>query len=253
MAKNENCVITDSSVCVWLNKSCAHCYVNSLKHDEDKEKVLSDFEVMLALIPDDFDTLASEDCQFCIGRTRPRAGYAIVDLAHNEPEHRKGIFFGIGKKVRQRIGSLLPVNISICSDCRRALRLVDIIKWASLIVLLGLGIGLMFVPSISAVIAKADSPLPYAIVIGAGVIGYFGGKFLSAAYLKSASKHTRFNVFEHPVCAKMQEGGWFTVQDEGAITRYVFGKKPFIGNIGELKKQIKKDEDEFAQTTFLKD
>lgn len=254
MAKNENCVISDSSVCVWLDKPCSECYVDKLKTNDDKEKVLSDFEVMLSLIPNDFDELQGEECQFCKGRKKSRAGYALIDLGHSEPEHKKGAFFGLGKKIRQRIGSLLPVNISICRDCRRALRLVDSIKWLFIVGMVALAVGLLFVPEINKAVAYADSPLPYVIVIGGGVLGYLLGKVTSAAYLKAKSESICFNVFDIPICAKMKEMGWFTVQDDTPATRFVFSRKPFVKKIGELKNTaFKNDNDDFTQTSFLED
>jgi hypothetical protein len=41
-------------------------------------------------------------------------------------------------------------------------------------------------------------------------------------------------VFEIPVCAEMQENGWFTVQDEGPVTRLLFSKKPMIKRLCDM-------------------
>lgn len=249
MAKNEKCVISDSSVCRWINKECSNCYVDGMKTNEDKQKVLSDFEVMLSYLPDDFDILQGDECQFCKGKKKPRAAYAVIDLAHSEPEHSRGMFFGLGKKVRQRIGSLLPVNISVCKDCRRTLRMVDNIKWLSIVAFIGIAIGVLFIPGVS----QQNSPLPYAIVILGGVAGYIIGKLLSAAYMKAKSGKVHFNVFNIPVCADMKELGWFTVQDEGPATRFIFTKKPFIRTLGDLKKKEHETDEDFTQTSFLED
>jgi len=251
MAKNKDCVITDTSVCKWLNKPCEQCHVKGIKTDEDKEKVLEDFEVMLSLLPEDIDVLRGEMCQFCKKDQRKGAGYAIIDVAHNEPAHKKGMFFGLGKKVRQRIGSLLPLNITICRRCRRNLRMVDNIKWLSIVAFLGLAIGLLFIPDIATAVGYTNSPLPYVIVIAGGVVGYIAGKIFSTMYLKAKKKETYFNVFDIPVGAELSEAGWFTVQDNKEATRFVFSKKPFIGKIGEIKKEAAKDDDDFEQTSFL--
>jgi hypothetical protein len=229
MPKNEKCVVTDSTICKWLNKDCKDCYINEMKDDSEAQKVLEDFEVTLSLLPDDFDKLQSEECCFCQDEPKKRAGYATIDLAHKDPEHKRGMFFGIGKKVRQRIGSLLPVSISICAKCRTNFRLAESLKWVMMLVFVGIAIGLCFIPAIN------SSPvLPYGVILLGVLIGYVAGKIVSTVYVNKKSASTRFNVFEIPVCAEMQENGWFTVQDEGPVTRLLFSKKPMIKRLCDM-------------------
>ncbi len=223
MPKNAKCHVSDSELCRWLDKDCGDCYINGIKDQSETEKMLSDFQVMLSLLPEDFDTLQGSECCFCLGDVKkPRAGYAVVDLAHNEPEHKRGMFFGMGKKVRQRIGSLLPVSISICKDCRRALRMADYIKWLVTAATVAVAVGLCFIPAINAVPA-----LPYGVVIAGFLAGYLLSKVASAAYVKAKSAQTAFNVFEIPICKKMEQAGWFTMQDMGSLTRYIMSRKSY--------------------------
>jgi hypothetical protein len=230
MPKNAQCHVSDSELCRWIDKDCGDCYIDGLKHKDDSEKMLSDFRVTLSLLPEDFDTLQGDECGFCKGETKkPRAGYAIIDLAHSEPESKKGMFFGLGKKVRQRIGSLMPVSISICRSCRRNLRMAEYLKWIVVAALVGLAIGLCFIPAINAIPA-----LPYGVVIAGFLAGYLLSRLVSDAYMKAKSRETAFNVFEIPVCRKMQEAGWFVMQDSGPASRFIMSRKPYTKKLSGL-------------------
>ena len=249
MPKNAQCHVSDTELCRWLDKDCGDCYISGLKHKDDSEKLLSDFRVTLSLLPDDFDTLQGDKCCFCkIEPQKPRAGYAIVDLAHQEPEHTKGMFFGLGKKVRQRIGSLMPVSIAICKDCRRAVLMADYLKWMVTAAFVAVSIGLCFIPAINAVPA-----LPYGVVIAGFLAGYLVSKLASAAYVKAKSKETAFNVFEIPVCRKMEQNGWFTMQDTGPVTRFIMSKKSFTKKIAGLCDAEPEAAEEIDQAAAAKD
>ncbi len=239
MPKNEKCVVTDSTICKWLDKDCKDCYINGINDDSDVQKALSDFEVTLSLLPDGFDTLQSEECCFCVNEPGRRASYATIDLAHKEPEHKRGMFFGIGKKVRQRIGSLLPVSISICKPCRNNFRVAESLKWLMILVFGGIAVGLCLLPAIN-----ANPALPYGVILLGILIGYVAGKIASAVYVNKKSARTRFNVFDIPVCAKMRENGWFTVQDEGSVTRFLFSKKPMIRRLCDVGIKTKEKQED---------
>ncbi len=251
MPKNKNCAITDSSLCQWLNKDCSSCYINTLKNDEAKQEALDSFEVMLSLLPDDFDELSGEKCQFCIKDPKKRAGYAVTDLGHAEPKTMKGMFFGIGKKVRRRIGSMVPLNISICRDCRRVYRMAEGIKWMSLLLLTAISIIIVSLPFFSSMFKVSASVVPYAVIAGGLVLGYFVGKLITTQYIKAKSEETYLNVFDIPICAKMQEAGWFLIQENPGVTRFIFSKKPVLHKIEGLKKFQSSLKDDFEQTSFL--
>lgn len=229
MPKNEKCVVTDSTICKWMDKDCKDCYINEMKEDSEAKKVLEDFEVTLSLLPDDFDELQSDECCFCKNERRKRAGYAIIDLAHKDPEHKRGMFFGIGKRVRQRIGSLIPLSVSICAQCRRNFRIAESLKWLMILAFSGIAIAVCFLPAIN-----ANPALPYGVILLGILIGYVAGKIASTIFINKKSAETRFNVFDIPACAKMREIGWFTVQDEGAVTRFLFSKKPMIRRLCDV-------------------
>ncbi|MDD5016693.1 MAG: hypothetical protein PHO15_01170 [Eubacteriales bacterium] len=253
MAKNEKCAISDSALCKWLDKDCKDCYISGLREKDDLGKMLENFEVTLSLLPDDFDDLQSDECQFCKGEKNKRAGYAIVDLAHIEPESKRGMFFGIGKKVRQRIGSLMPVSISICKDCRRVLRWVEGIKWLSIAVIFAIAVAIVAIPATGDAIVQASEALPYAVIIAGILLGYILGKVASGAYMKAKSEQTCINVFDIPVCNSMKNRGWFLVQDNPDITRFIFSKKSSTKKVADILKKDENPKEDFSQTSFLED
>jgi len=236
MAKNDNCAVSDSSICKWIGKEdCAGCYINGLKADDDAAKALEGFEVTLSLLPENFDDLQSEHCQFCTKEPRPAAGFAVIDLAHSEPESKRGMFFGMGKKVRQRVGSLMPVSISICKPCRRAMRITEMLKWLGFVVLVGLALILLSVPSIGTAVSAMHTAMPIVVVVVAGLLGYVAGRLASNAYRQAKSAEVRFNVFDIPVCRDMQAGGWFTLQEDGPFSRFIFSKKSSTKKIKDIR------------------
>ena len=189
--KNEKCVVSDTSLCKWLDKDCKDCYLYDIKKDDEAEKALEIFEVMLSLLPESFDDLQSEKCQFCKEPKNKRAGFANISLGHSEPENKKGMFFGLGKKVRQRIGSLMPLSISICKECRRSFRLIEGLKWISIIVFLAIAVIIIAVPPLGTKIAAISPALPYGVLIAGALIGYIVGKIAGDRYMTVSYTHLR--------------------------------------------------------------
>jgi len=226
--KNTKCDIKDSSLCKWLNKKeCSECYIMEMG-DKEQADALQRWEVTQSLLPDNVDELhQSETCHFCVHDPLPKAYYATVDLAHPEPESTKGMFFGLGKKVRTKIGSLLPVSIACCKRCRKAFFMVDFIKFATPVALLIVGILLLLIPPVINALNSLSALASTAFLIVLFLAGILVGKFLSARYIQTKSKEVRFNVFDIPIVGKMEDIGWFLLQDDGEMTRMIFTKNIF--------------------------
>lgn len=235
MAKNENCAVTDSSLCKWMNKDCSVCQVAGFKSADDARKALQDFEVTLSLLPDDFDGLQGEKCELCKGKKGTRAKYALVDLGHEEPKSEVGMFFGFGKKVRRKIGSLMPLSISVCKKCMVAFRAAELIKWGLAAAITALAIIVLTATPLGAMLAEGYSIIA---VIALALIGYAAGRIIAQSYIRAKSKEVRFNVFEIPICAKMKDMGWFTVQDDTPVTRYIFSRKPMTKKLSGIKGNV---------------
>lgn len=241
MAKNDNCAASDSALCRWIGKDCGECQMSGFKGDDAVKKASEDFKVTVSLLPEDFDELQGDYCQFCKSRKRERAGYALADLGHAEPKNETGMFFGLGKKIRRRVGSIFPLSISICRECRRALRLADGIKWLCAVVVMAAAILVLTVSPLKDTVNEAVLLI---IMAAALLLAYMAGKAASAAYVRAKSKDTRFNMFDIPICARMKEAGWFTIQDETPVTRLVFSAKSHTRSIKSITGEERGMEDE---------
>ncbi|MGI5848639.1 MAG: hypothetical protein ACOX8Q_00980 [Christensenellales bacterium] len=250
MAKNENCGISDSALCKWIGKDCDGCYISSLKRSEDAQKALADFQVTMSLLPDNFDDLQSDECHFCIGDKNKRDGYALIDLAHIEPPSETGMFFGFGKKIRQKIGSFMPLSISICARCRRVFRFAELMVWLFSIVFFAAAIVVVSVPSIG---SRINQAVVIGIIILAILVGYVAGKIISDVYIKVKSSKVRFSVFDIPIASEMKKNGWFAIQDHGDVSRFVFTKKSHTKKVGNIRNKENDPEIDFKQTSFFED
>lgn len=223
--KNTKCDIRDSSLCQWLNKQdCQNCYIMELA-DKEQAEALQRWEVTQSLLPDNVDELnQSETCHFCVDNPLPRTYYATLDLANPEPESTKGMFFGIGKKVRSRIGSLLPIAISCCSRCRKAYLMADLIKYLTPFVFLAIGVLLAMIPPIAALLQSMGGFVSTLFIIGMFLIGLLVGKMLFTLYINKKGSEVRFNVFDIPIVSKMQDMGWFLLENDGIMTKLIFTK-----------------------------
>jgi hypothetical protein len=157
------------------------------------------FEVTMSLLPPDFDELQSEECQFCVGEKGKRTGYANIDFAHSEPESETGMFFGFGKKIRRRVGSLIIGSISICRSCRSAMFIAGTLKWLMCVVVFAIAAAILTIPGVG---NKMDVLINLCILILSAYLGYLAGTVISNAYIKAKKDSVRFDVFEVPVCAE---------------------------------------------------
>ncbi len=223
--KNTQCTIKDSALCNWVHKEdCANCYVMELSNDEQAD-ALKRWEVTQSLLPDDVDALhQSETCLFCVKDPLPRSCYATLDIANPEPESKKGMFFGIGKKVRSRIGSLIPLAISCCSRCRKVFFMADAIRYTTPLVFLVIGILLTLIPPVHSLLNAAGALMSTLFVVAMFLIGILAGRVFFNLYVKNKGREVRLNVFDIPIVAKMQDMGWFLLEGEGPVTKLIFSK-----------------------------
>lgn len=246
MQKNENCSISDSILCKWINKDCKKCFVVIMRKEDQAVKLLDDFKVTLSMLPEDFDELQGDCCQFCKGEKGRRFGYIIADMAHTEPKSITGMFFGFGKKIRRKVGSYLVTSISICRSCRKTMLLTELLRWIPAIVAFGIAATFVSLPSTG---SSLDELTTLGILALSILAGYIAGALISRLYADRKKKNTRFDVFEIPICAKMKETGWFTMQDG---TRYIFSKKPQTRRIIDIS-ETKVRAEEPLQTSFFND
>ena len=234
MEERKDCPIADSELCEWIGKNgCMPCYIRSMKEDDDKVKALENWKIMLSNLPPEIDSLhESEKCVLCKGEDiYDTECYASVDMAHPEPKHMKGMFFGLGKKIRTPVGSLVTLHMASCNKCRRKYRLMESFIWIFLVGLLALSLILMAIPAVSGPISEVSELLPIVFVIGLTVLGYFLGKSISTMYRERISKDVKVDLLEIPLIRVMTDKGWFFFQENKGAPKLFFNKKKTFGRL----------------------
>ncbi|MEI6101158.1 MAG: hypothetical protein WCP73_04895 [Eubacteriales bacterium] len=243
------CPIADSELCNWTGKDgCMPCYIRTLKYDEEKEKALKSWRVMLSNLPRDIDSLhESKKCVLCKGEPNDTDCYATVDMAHPEPKTLKGMIFGFGKKVRTPVGSLVTIHMSSCNSCKKKITLMDSWMWILLVGFVALAFVLVSIPAIVEPLININQLLPVLFVILLAVIGYVSGKSVTTSYRKKISSGVKTDLSEIPLIRMMLDRGWFYFQDNKGQPKLFFKKKKTFGNFfcatspeGEIEGNVEK-------------
>lgn len=224
----ERCPIADSELCDWLGKNgCYQCYISSLKSSSQKEEALEHWKVTLSYLPDNIDDLhMSDECQFCKEEPPEKAEYyATFEMAHPEPYAEKGMILGLGKKVRTPIGSLLSIQASIGKECKKAIKMTDILQLGTFLGFLVLSFVLLMIPQIGQTMANWMAFMPYIFIALMLLAGYFLGKNLAAAHLKKIQKRVKVDLAEIPLIKQMLNRGWFFFQTGSDGMPKVFFRK----------------------------
>lgn len=153
--KPEECSLRGTEFCSETDMTvCKQCPVGQSK-DAQQESAIENLKVLRDLLPEGvLGNLAnSTDCQLCAKEPNKASLYAVVDFANAEPQTIKRSV--IGTKVKSRIGSLLPVSIASCPECRRNYKLMSLIRWGSGLVTLVVLMLLLLIPGISRLVVGA--------------------------------------------------------------------------------------------------
>lgn len=214
MAENKSCKLNGTNLCRFIGcDGCDNCvFMNGLGKGMDPEAMAERWDVTLSYLPEEIDAMhESETCVFC--GEAPRECYAELSLGHPEPEFKKGMFLGFGKKVRSDIGSMIDPPISCCKACKRRIVMQDILQY--LIVLLTFALGVVFVsiPPIAAALENAFFVIPLAILAAFLGIGCLIAAAVQKAYVKKMEAKMTINALELPTVKKLLALGWFPIPD----------------------------------------
>lgn len=224
---DEDCSIVHSDLCRWMatKTGCHECYLKRLKSDEQREEALEKWKLTLELIPEDLETLFdTDDCQFCKGEAEKADGYAALEMAHPEPYFEKGMFFGIGKKVRTPVGSLLQVQISTCARCRKTFRIADMMQIFFLVGFIAASLILLAIPAFAQSLLNLFEFMPLLFVVIMGVLGYVLGKNATVWYLKKVHKTVKVDLAEIPIVKRLLDKGWFFFQLNNGLPKLSYAK-----------------------------
>jgi len=244
---SNRCSVKYSDVCSFLGcDGCEKCILyKSSVHEYEKVRTNEIWQVTKRNLPNNADEMhKSEECLFC--KKRPgnqKIGYAIVDIAHPDPPHEKGPIFGLGRAARVPVGSMLPLPVAICKDCKRRFTVIDNLKYYSLVV--GLFVALLIILIFQNSDYLQYSPEYISIVLVLFVMGifYIAGGWYAKRLVEKQKDLTYFNLFDIPEMQGFGDRGWFVFENDKEKTRFLFSKKKPRRNFkffwGEAKKPEK--------------
>jgi len=220
---NTACPLYESNYCRRLNMvKCEVCPAFSSK--SQAEQVREDMDEIAALLPyEDLSELFHSDrCALCKGEAKERVCYAMTDLGNAQPERTGRNFLGMKTKIR--IGSILPVQVSCCKDCRKKHRMLTYLRLLLPLAAAVVMLVLLSVISIRESLAAINILLPlgiFVLVVGAAVIIALA---LEKRLYKAYNSETHLNIMEQPHLAKMADMGWFEIQRGRKISQLIFAK-----------------------------
>ena len=206
------CPIRNSELCEYIGcDGCESCvFEDGMSKSSDPDLMMNNWVVTLSHLPRNVDDIHnSEICAIC-GQKKTEC-YGELMLAHPEPEYKKGMIFGMGKKVRASIGSLIELPIACCKSCKWKIRLRDILHFGGAVVSLGLGLLVMYVLSLCGV--QTNSVLSTLVFLGASGIFWLIFWLIGRAYQKHLQKRIYANPLDIPMVEDLLKRGWFPIPE----------------------------------------
>lgn len=211
---NQNCAIKDTEICDFLGcDGCEKCTLaGGLARGMDPQDSAARWRETLSLVPKEIDSLhTTETCVFC--GERRKDCYGELSLGHRDPEYKKGIILGLGKKVRCEIGSLLDIPVACCNSCKRKMRMQDMLQYGIVLAFFILAVVLVSIPAIGKPLEEIHFMLPLGIVVVIAIVGFIVARIVDGYYVKKCEQTMNMNPLEIPVIKKMLNIGWFPVPE----------------------------------------
>jgi hypothetical protein len=226
---NPNCELSGTKYCAMLNMhTCAACTV---RDSANKAEIKSDLDLYETLLPEGgvARLFESKDCQFCKTPVKgKRRGYAILDMAHPEPKRVQKWLFG---SRTARIGTMIPVQMSVCPKCRGRFLMME---YLPVVIPVVVGFVALIVVSMDAVrnpLIDLSMFAPFGAWIVATLLGVIAGKLLTDGLERSWRKEMETDVMRHPVIAEMVNKGWTPITAKSR-TKLLFSKSRLAKGLG---------------------
>ncbi len=231
-----SCPFYGTRYCRALNmESCDKCFVS----EENAKGVMQDIDAVLNMLPEGgvYPFIASEKCMFCKGENKnPTACYAMADLGNPEPKREKRNVLGM--KTKATVGSILPLQLACCKDCRRrfstlANRHLTVPLFTAIVTM-----GLLTYKPIGEAIANIHIGLPlliFAVVVGGS---WLICRAARKSLVKKYSEHTWLKAMDIPQVSRLADYNWFELNPAKDMSRLVFSREPLrrgllTGPLGE--------------------
>lgn len=228
-AKKNACALGGTRYCALLNmRSCEKCTVRGTV---DIEQVRQDLDLYETLLPEEGVSrlFLSHECQFC--RSEPkgaRHGYAILDMAHPEPQRLQRRLFM--NRVTE-FGTMIPLQFAVCRRCRRRFLWIE---YAAVVlpVLFGLaGLGVLMLDGVRDALSRRLAAGPFLLWAGVLAIGALAGALVSSAARRRYDRDMVANVLEHPVVRDMLRLGWTPITKQSR-TKLLFSRSRLAHGLG---------------------
>lgn len=225
---NPDCELSGTKYCRELNMhACEQCTVRGSR---ELKRVAEDIDLYETLLPEGgvARLFSSKECALCKGDPKgKRSGFAILDMAHPEPKREKKWLLG---KRFTKIGTMIPVQFSVCSKCRRRYLLMEYMPILGPVALGALGLAV-------AATGAGDSlrnwfaAAPFLLFVALILIGWLGGRAWSKAMMKTYATTMYSDVLQHPVIAEMVKKGWQPITTSSR-TKLLFSKNRVDRGLG---------------------
>lgn len=171
----------------------------------------------------------SEHCLLCNrSQPNPRELYAVTDMGHKEPESKKTS--AIGLRVKTKIGSLVPLQIASCPQCRHNFRIASNLRLLLTIALVVFSLLVLSIDPIETALLDVHPMLPVIFFLVMIPASWLIGTLVSRSYIKRKSAETHFDIEEIPFVRQMVDLGWFQLYGKQDVSRLIFSKERLKGD-----------------------
>ena len=224
---NTECKLHGTKYCRLLNmESCESCTINAVSA-EQAEKLCRDLEVTISLMPEEgleslFDT---DECMLCKGENKgKREYYADTDIGNVQPKTEGRNI--VGMKTISRTGSMVPLQIACCKECRKRLLMIEYAPTLMTVGVCALALIIMSLRPVREALMGMHMILPLVIFVVVAALALIFGRMWRKRLVDEGEKACYLRVFDLPLFAGMRERGWFEINEgKGGVTRYIFAKK----------------------------
>ena len=221
---NASCPFYGTKYCAALNmESCGGCVVS----EENAADIAKDIDAVLNMLPEGgiYPFFSGDECMLCKGETKNKADcYAMIDLGNPEPKREKRNVLGM--KTKAEVGSILPLQLSCCKECRRRYSNISGRHiTVTLITAIAMFALLNFKP-IGETIANVHMGLPLALFIAAVLGAWFICRASRKNLIKKYSELTWLKVLDIPGVDELAAKNWFEMDPGKDVSRLIFSKEP---------------------------
>lgn len=223
---NTACRLYNTDYCRMLHMvNCDSCTVAS-RNKASMDDLIRDLDALRALLPEDGieELFLTNRCVLCKKQEpNPRTCYALLDLGNHEPKREGTNFLGI--KTKLRTGSLLPVQLAACDDCKKRFAKLDYVVpfWVT-----GAGvvsIALLSYRTIREFFMAYGAWVPFVVFAAVMLAALCVGMLLRKSRLKRFASLMHLDVMEIEKLKKLKELGWFELNEKKQYTKLIFNKK----------------------------